>query len=81
MSLTWSAVIADDLAGYQVYYRAAADVEWLLAPGGPISGTTSSVSELTNGTEYLFALTAVDTSANESAKSAPVSATPVVTAP
>jgi tetratricopeptide (TPR) repeat protein len=72
--LTWQVVTADDLAGYYVYYREH--------PGGTeqqsalLTETRFTVTGLVNGTEYLFAVTAVDESGNESERSPEVSAIP-----
>ena len=45
--------------------------------GSPTSSSSYDVTGLTNGTTYYFAVTSLDTTGNESAKSGPVSATPV----
>ena len=75
-SLTWSAVSDSDLAGYKVYIGASTDTfESLIrvgntaALGSPISvgnTTTFQVTNLPIGQTYKFAVTAVDTSNNES---------------
>lgn len=70
VSLAWSPVEAADLAGYNVYRDGA----WELFVPAPAAGTT--VSLLTGGVSYAFAVTAVDLAGNESAPSEAVSATP-----
>ena len=76
VSLDWADNAEPDLAGYDVYRSTT--------PGGPytkVNGslvTTSDYSDtgLSNGTTYYYVVKAVDTSGNESAASAEVSATP-----
>jgi chitodextrinase len=79
VTLSWEAVSAGDLAGYRVYVREGADGEWQARPE-TTPATSRAVEGLTNGTEYSFAVTAVDTSGNESDRSSVVSATPVAPA-
>jgi len=74
VTLTWLAVNAGDLAGYRVYYRET--------PGGSeqkstlLTGTGYIISGLTNGVDYLFAVTSIDEAGNESDRSPEVTATP-----
>ena len=74
VTVNWLAVMADDLAGYHVYYRAGS--------GGTeersalLSVTRYTVTGLTNGIAYLFAVTAVDETGNESERSSEVTAIP-----
>ena len=66
--LTWDAVVNSNLSGYRVYYGTAPGV-YIQAPGGGIAVgnvTTYTLSGLNSGTRYYFAVTAVDTSNNES---------------
>ncbi|TND00220.1 MAG: PA14 domain-containing protein, partial [Gammaproteobacteria bacterium] len=79
VSLSWSA--AAGATEYRIYYGTAAGV---YGPGGDGPGapitvgnvTTSTVTGLTNGTTYYFAVSAVNTG-GESSKSNEVSAIPV----
>ncbi|MCX6395309.1 MAG: fibronectin type III domain-containing protein [Propionibacteriales bacterium] len=79
--LSWNPVVAGDLAGYNVYQAPSASGPWSKVNGSLISGsTTYQATSLTNGTEYFFAVTSVDTNtpgANESARSATAPATPI----
>jgi len=70
---TWNANTEPDLAGYKVYYGTAPGVY-----GAPIdvgNVVTHTVTNLAEKTTYYFALTAYDTSGNESGKSMEVSVT------
>ncbi|MFK5585125.1 OmpL47-type beta-barrel domain-containing protein [Serinicoccus sp. LYQ131] len=85
VALTWDANAEEDLAGYNVYRSESTGVD---AEGTPVNGelvaagTESFVdSDVVNGTEYFYVLTAVDTSDNESEVSDEVSATPEAAAP
>ncbi|WP_133765523.1 pectinesterase family protein [Amnibacterium kyonggiense] len=69
--LSWTASPEPDLAGYRVY-----DADGTRVTDALVTGTTYTVTGLTNGTASSFTLTAVDTAGNESAKSDPVTATP-----
>jgi len=79
VDLYWSTNIEPDLASYTVY--------WGTQPGvypNVISGVTQpnrQVTGLTNGVRYYFAVSAVDTSGNESQKSIERSAVPNGTIP
>ncbi|MNW44038.1 Exoglucanase B precursor [compost metagenome] len=66
--LTWTPVKDSDLAGYNVY-QDGKKVETVTTAAATIRG-------LTNGQAYSFAVSAYDTSGNESAKSIPVTVTP-----
>jgi len=72
VQITWNANSDTDLAGYKVYYGTASKTY-----GAPIDvkNVTSYTLALTPATAatYYFAITAYDTSGNESAKSAEVS--------
>jgi hypothetical protein len=68
-----------DLAGYQVYYGpSSGNYTVTLDVGNTLS---VSLSGLTAGQTYYFAVTAYDTSENESARSTEVSATPTEVPP
>ncbi|NOY84546.1 MAG: hypothetical protein GXO96_06965, partial [Nitrospirae bacterium] len=70
-TLSWDANSEADLAGYNIHYGTSSQNY-----GPPITVgkvTTHTLTGLTNGTTYYFALTAYDTSTNESGFSAEVS--------
>ncbi|TLS52723.1 hypothetical protein FE782_08830 [Paenibacillus antri] len=75
IELRWNAVTDRDAARYNVYRSSGPEAAWQLAKGG-IVGTTYTATGLTEGTEYRFAVSAVDAAGNESSRSASVSATP-----
>ncbi|WP_284646252.1 fibronectin type III domain-containing protein [Paenibacillus silviterrae] len=77
VSLNWSSVSDTDTAGYKVYLSVDGGVTW---ESGINAGNVTSynVTGLANGTLYSFAVTAYDTTGNESAKSSTVNATPAV---
>jgi hypothetical protein len=70
-TLTWQANSETDLAGYQVYYGTSSRSYGLPVPVGKV--TTYQLSGLQEGRTYYFAVTAVDTSGNESGYSTEVS--------
>lgn len=74
VALTWNPVSARDLASYAVYQKPAGGSWTLVALA---AGESHEVRGLVNGTAYAFAVSAVDTSDNESAMSTAVPATPV----
>jgi hypothetical protein len=66
--LTWDAVTAPDLCGYRIYYGPVSG-RYLQSFGEGIPAgdvTTCTITGLSSGTRYYFAVTAVDTSNNES---------------
>jgi large repetitive protein len=72
LSVTWNADTDTDLAGYKVYYGLQSNTY-----GTPIdvSKTTSyQISNVQSGSTYYIAVTAYDTSGNESGKSSEMSA-------
>lgn len=75
--LSWSAVVVGDLAGYNVYRSTSSGTQGAKVNGALLTGTTFEDLTVTNATTYFYVVTAVDTSANESAASAEVSAQPV----
>ncbi|KZE76199.1 hypothetical protein AV654_23870 [Paenibacillus elgii] len=77
VELSWSAVRDKDLARYGVYMSDNGGQAWdrPVYVNPTVSGVTYTVTGLTYGKEYTFAVTALDTSGNESEKSLPVSAT------
>lgn len=75
VTLSWSPNPEGDLAGYHIY------VNGIKNNGGTVTGATYSVTGLTNGQTYHFAISAEDVNGNESSASAAVSAAPDGTAP
>ena len=71
VTLNWTASASDDVKEYKVYVDDAAEASVT------VTGTTASVSDLSAGTEYSFAVKAVDYSGNES-EAVSVSATPAI---
>ncbi len=69
-ALTWTANTESDLAGYNVYQ------DGVKINTSLITGTSNTLTGLTNGTTYNFSITTVDTSGNESVQSSSVSVTP-----
>jgi hypothetical protein len=72
--LHWQAVSAPDLAGYRIYYGTSSRSYGPYIPVGK-GVTTYTLNGLVDGNTYYFALTAVDSSGNESGYSAEVSKT------
>lgn len=70
---TWVANTDTDLAGYKVYYGTTTGVYGIPIDVGKT--TTCSVGSLKDSTTYYVAITAYDTSGNESAKSLEASIT------
>jgi fibronectin type 3 domain-containing protein len=77
---TWNANTETDLAGYKVYYGIATGVYGAPIDVGKV--TTYDIGNLSESTKYFIAITAYDTSGNESLKSLEASITiPDVTPP
>jgi len=74
VALDWADNAEPDLRSYRVYRRAS-DGSWPAAPTATVSASAHTDSGRTNGTTYDYRVTAVDGSGNESAPSAPASAT------
>ena len=74
MTLAWDPNTENDLAGYNVYYGTASRVYDSVIEVGNI--TSYTVTDLEPETQYYFAITAYDTSGNESDFSVEVSAVP-----
>ena len=72
VTLVWDPNIEDDLAGYNVYYGIGSRVYDSFIDVGNI--TSCTVTDLEPETQYYFAITAYDTSLNESDFSGEVSA-------
>jgi hypothetical protein len=76
VTLTWSANVESDLAGYKIYVGTNSGTYSF--PGSPfVTGkvTSYSISNLPKGQTYYFALSAYDSAGNESGLSAEVSKT------
>jgi hypothetical protein len=72
-TLAWDPVTDAD---HYLVYIATTPGDWSLATVQPGASTTDTVTSLSNGTTYDFAVSAVDASSHESAKSAAVTVTP-----
>ena len=72
ITVTWDANSEEDLAGYKVYYGTSAGN--YLSPVNVGNVTVYEITGLTADTRYYIALTAYDTSQNESEKSDEVNA-------
>ena len=73
IQLTWSPNSESDLAGYKLYYGTASGSYGAPVVVGNVTSYALSLSP-TVGTTYYFAVSAYDTSGNESVKSDEVSA-------
>jgi len=71
VDLSWQASTSNDVAGYNVYRSPDAST-WVKINSSLIALTDYSDSTIAENTTYYYAATAVDTSGNESAKTAPV---------
>jgi len=89
ISVSWQTNSEPDLAGYRVYYSAGvsgppwnrtAAIEGSPSPVS-VTGTNWLLRGLMLGTNYFVAVSAVDTSSNESPLSAPIEVTTVPTPP
>jgi hypothetical protein len=81
VSLAWNANTEPDLAGYNVYRSTSSPVPTGGTPlnGGTLVTTTSFIDNtVTGGTQYFYAVRAVDASGNPSAASNEAPATPTV---
>jgi TolB protein len=80
IDLTWEAVDADDLDGYNVYRSTSSigeDVSGLdPRNGSPLAETSFTDNGAENGTTYHYVVTAVDTDGNESEPSSEIEKTP-----
>jgi len=76
ISLAWSAVLASDLAGYNIEYQAEGTGNWLQT--GMIGKVTSfTITGLENNTLYHFRISSEDLSGNKSVFSSAVAGTPM----
>jgi fibronectin type 3 domain-containing protein len=83
VSLNWTANLESDLSGYNIYRTTTSPVA-LTSPingGTLVTANTYNDTSLINGQIYYYAITAVDTSLNESAGSSEANATPLATPP
>lgn len=81
VDLTWTPSPEPDLAGYNAWFKLSSDTAWTKANATLLVAASFTVTGLTNGSAYDFAVSAVDTEPNESVRSAAVSATPVDATP
>jgi len=75
VTLDWNPNSEQDLAGYKVYAATASGAYGGAVGTAPANATSFVVNGLQPGVTYFFVITAFDTSGNESARSAEVSAT------
>jgi len=71
VNLNWDASTSNDIAGYNVY-RGPDGVNWTKINSGLDTSTIYTDSTVADGTTYYYSTTAVNTSGEESAKSAAV---------
>ena len=76
VQLSWTAVTAADLKGYVVSRTAGAGSAPVVLTATPVTATTYTDTTAPAGAASTYTVTAVDTSNNASAPSAPASATP-----
>jgi len=76
VAVRWDPVAASDLAGYAVYRRDVPNGFWVRGDVVTAGATTATITGLTNGASYEFAVAAFDQTGNESAPSATSTATP-----
>ena len=85
INLTWTARTESDLAGYNVYRSTSATGTFTKVNTAVVTGATYADTTATAGAPTYYQVTAVDTSGNESARSATANATrpvpPDTTAP
>ncbi len=72
-TVSWNANTEADLAGYRVYVGTQSGIYSFAGPFEVTGRTSFTVPNLPKGTTYYFAVTAFDTTGNESSKSAEVS--------
>lgn len=74
VTLTWNANSEADLAGYNVYRSTNSGTGYIRLNSNLVTTANFDDSSATAGTTYFYVVTAIDTSANESAYSGEVSA-------
>ncbi len=79
VTLTWTASTADDVAAYRVYRGVDGDLDTTGTPLARVDdpAVTYTDDAVTNGTQYVYAVVAVDADGNASGASASATATPV----
>ena len=75
VTLDWNSNTESDLAGYKIYASTSSGAYGAAVATVPANATSFVVPGLQPGVTYFFVITAVDTSGNESVRSAEVSAT------
>jgi len=70
IDLSWQPGTDADLAGYQVYRREAADAWQRISPAQPLPGPAFHDNQVQPGHMYRYAVSAIDQSGHESARSA-----------
>lgn len=73
LSITWDANTEDDLAGYRVWRKEEGTAEFLLLTPDPIKENAYSDRSVKSGATYVYFITAVDRSGNESPRSERIS--------
>ncbi|MBN1765308.1 MAG: carbohydrate binding domain-containing protein, partial [Sedimentisphaerales bacterium] len=81
VSLNWDDNSEGDLAGYNVYRSTTSGSGYSQVNGSLLASSAYADNSVTNDITYYYVVTAVDTSANESADSSEVSATPAIDPP
>ena len=76
VGLTWTSNTDPDLAGYNIYRTTTTGVGYAKLNQTLAQSSSYLDGAVSNGTTYYYAVSAVDTSGNESAKSMEASATP-----
>ena len=76
VSLDWTDSPERDVAGYEVYRATVPGGPYVKVNGAPVAASAYTDTGLTNRTAYYYTVTARDSSGNEGARSAEVSATP-----
>ena len=81
VTLHWTASSSADVAGYDIY-RANPNGSWPSTPLGAVIASTLSYTDtgLTNGSTYTYRITAYNSSGDQSAPTAQLSATPLAPA-
>ena len=80
VTLSWAAGTEDDLVRYRIYYGTSSPAT-TLKDSASASATSKAVGGLTNGTEYVFRITALDGDGYESGYSNEVEGTPAYKGP
>jgi fibronectin type 3 domain-containing protein len=77
VTLDWSDNTEGDLAGYNIYRSTTSGLGYSKVNTSLVTASAYTDTTVTNGTAYYYVVTAVDSSANESAYSSQISALPV----